>query len=194
MRRAIKSIDSMEILDSRGNPTVKTVVMLEDGTTGTASVPSGASTGEREAVKLRDGDPSRYNGKGVLQAVFNVREVIAPRILKEKGLSTAVGYEGGFAPNLKSNEKPCELIVETIEKGEKTSDEIIALLEEWIDKYPIVSIEDALWEIGDFTVAMDGRQIKTGSACRGERLCKLNRLLVIERELGKAATYESPIR
>jgi len=423
MCRAIKSIDSMEILDSRGNPTVRTFVTLEDGTVGVASVPSGASTGENEALELRDGDPNRYGGKGVLKAVTNVKEVIAPRlagidatkqqeidqimieldgtrfkenlganailsvsmavcraaaqslglplyeyiggcasnrlpvpmmnilnggqhadssvdfqefmvmpvgaptfaealrygtetfhalkkILKEKGYSTAVGDEGGFAPReLKSNEEPCELIVEAIEKagykpgediaialdlaassfyqdgkyvlsrsgaGEKTTDDIIQILEEWVKKYPIVSIEDGLaeddWEgfkkltngigdkvqivgddiyvtntdfikrgielqasnsvliklnqigsvsetvdairlcreagwtyvvshrsgeteddfIADFTVAMDGRQIKTGSACRSERLCKYNRLLEIERELGKAAKFENP--
>ncbi len=423
MCRAIKSIDSMEILDSRGNPTVRTFVTLEDGTVGVASVPSGASTGENEALELRDGDPNRYGGKGVLKAVTNVKEVIAPRlagidatrqqeidqimieldgtrfkenlganailsvsmavcraaaqslglplyeyiggctanripvpmmnilnggqhadssvdfqefmvmpigaptfaealrygaetfhalkkILKGKGFSTAVGDEGGFAPReLKSNEEPCELIVEAIEKagykpgediaialdpaassfyrdgkyilsrsgaGEKTTDEIIQILEEWVKKYPIVSIEDGLaeddWEgfkkltgdigdkiqivgddiyvtntdfikrgidmqasnsvliklnqigsvsetvdairlcreagwtyvvshrsgeteddfIADFTVAMDGRQIKTGSACRSERLCKYNRLMEIERELGKAAKFENP--
>ena len=422
MCRAIKSIDSMEILDSRGNPTVRTFVTLEDDSVGVASVPSGASTGEHEALELRDGDPNRYGGKGVLKAVANVKEVIAPRligidavrqqeidqimieldgtrfkenlganailsvsmavcraaakslglplyeyiggctanripvpmmnilnggqhadssvdfqefmvmpigaptfaealrygaetfhtlkkILKEKGYSTAVGDEGGFAPNLKSNEEPCELIMEAIERagyrpgqdiaialdpaassfykdgkyilsrsgaGEKTTDEIIAILEEWIKKYPIVSIEDGLaeedWEgfkklterigdkiqivgddiyvtntdfikkgiemnasnsvliklnqigsvsetvdairlcrqagwtyvvshrsgeteddfIADFTVAMDGRQIKTGSACRSERLCKYNRLLEIERGLGKAARFENP--
>ncbi len=423
MSRAIRVIDSMEILDSRGNPTIRTFVELEDGTVGVASVPSGASTGENEALELRDGDPKRYGGKGVLKAVANVKEVIAPRlkgmdpirqqeidkimieldgtkfkknlganailsvsmavcraaakslglplyeyiggcsanrlpvpmlnvlnggahadssvdfqefmivplgaptfaeavryaaetfhtlkkILKEKGHATSVGDEGGFAPNtLKSNEEPCELIVEAIEKagyrpgediaialdpaassfykdgkyilsrsgaGEKTSDEIIEILKDWVSKYPIVSIEDGLGEedwdgfkkltqeigdkvqivgddifvtntefikkgielgtansvliklnqigsvsetveairlcreagwtyvvshrsgeteddfIADFTVAMDGRQIKTGSTCRSERLCKYNRLMEIERELGKAARYENP--
>ena len=423
MSRAIRAIDSMEILDSRGNPTIRTFVELEDGTVGVASVPSGASTGENEALELRDGDPKRFGGKGVLKAVANVKEVIAPRlkgidpirqqeidqimieldgtkfkknlganailsvsmavcraaakslglplyeyiggcsanrlpvpmlnvlnggahadssvdfqefmivplgaptfteamryaaetfhalkkILKEKGHATSVGDEGGFAPNtLKSNEEPCELIVEAIEKagyrpgediaialdpaassfykdgkyvlsrsgaGEKTSDEIIEILKDWVSKYPIVSIEDGLGEedwdgfkkltqeigdkiqivgddifvtntefikkgielgtansvliklnqigsvsetveairlcreagwtyvvshrsgeteddfIADFTVAMDGRQIKTGSTCRSERLCKYNRLMEIERELGKAARYENP--
>ncbi len=424
MSRAIKSIDSMEILDSRGNPTIRTFVVLEDGSTGVASVPSGASTGENEALELRDKDPSRYGGKGVLKAIANVKETIGPRligidaakqqeidqimiemdgsrfkenlganailsvsmavcraaaqsvglplyeylggctanripvpmmnilnggehadssvdfqefmvmpigaptfaealrygaetfhalkkILKEKGHATAVGDEGGFAPKtLKSNEEPCELIVEAIEKagykpgediaialdpaassfykdgkyvlsrsgaGEKTSDEMIAIFEEWIKKYPIVSIEDGLaendWDgfkkmtsqmgdkiqivgddiyvtntdfikkgiemqasnsvliklnqigsvsetidairlcreagwtyvvshrsgetedafISDFTVAMDGRQIKTGSTCRSERIAKYNRLLEIERELGKASRFENPL-
>lgn len=420
--RAIKAIDSMEILDSRGNPTIRTFVYLEDGSVGVASVPSGASTGENEALELRDGDPNRYNGKGVLKAIGNVKEIIAPRlkgidatkqqeidqimieldgtkfkenlganailsvsmavcraaatsvglplyqyiggctanrlpvpmmnilnggehadssvdfqefmvmpigaptfaealrygaetfhtlkkILKEKGYSTGVGDEGGFAPNLKSNEEPCELILEAIERagfkpgediaialdvaassfykdgkyvlsrsgaGEKTSQEMIEILESWIAKYPIVSIEDGLGEedwdgfkeltqrlgdkiqivgddifvtntdfikkgieqgtansvliklnqigsvsetvsairlcreagwtyvvshrsgeteddfIADFTVAMDGRQIKTGSASRSERLAKYNRLLEIEKALGKAARFENP--
>jgi len=66
-----------EILDSRGNPTVEADVHLGDGSMGRAAVPSGASTGEHEAVELRDGDPSRYLGKGTLQAVRNINEEIA---------------------------------------------------------------------------------------------------------------------
>jgi len=422
MSRGIKAIDSMEILDSRGNPTVRTFVELEDGTVASASVPSGASTGEYEALELRDGDSNRYGGKGVLKAVANVKERIAPlligldavkqqeidrimldldgtpfkknlganailsvsmavcraaaqslglslyqyigggaanrlpvpmmnilnggehadssvdfqefmvmpigapsfaealrygaevfhalkKILKSKGYSTGIGDEGGFAPNLKSNEEPCELILEAIQAagykpgediaialdvaassfykngkyelsksgaGSKSSDEMIAILKDWISKYPIVSIEDGLgeadWEgfarltaeigdtvqivgddifvtninfikkgisqktansvliklnqigsvsetieairlcrqagwsyvishrsgeteddfIADFAVAMDGRQIKTGSACRSERLAKYNRLLEIERDLGNASVFENP--
>ncbi len=425
MYSAISKIKAMEILDSRGNPTVRTFVVLEDGSQGVASVPSGASTGENEALELRDGDPERYNGKGVLKAVDNVNNVIAPRLigmdatlqqeidmimldldstklksnlganailsvsmavaraaaesvglplyaylggapanrlpvpmmnilnggahadsnvdfqefmvmpvgapsfaealrygaeifhalkglLKERGSSTAVGDEGGFAPkDLKSNEEACELIVAAIEKagykpgedvcialdpaassfyenakyilsrsgeGEKTTDEMIAVWESWISKYPIVSLEDGLaetdWEgfakltaklgdkiqivgddifvtntdfikrgikeksansvliklnqigsvsetveairlcrkagwtyvvshrsgetedpfIADFTVAMDGQQIKTGSASRSERLAKYNRLLEIEAELGKAACFGNPFK
>ncbi len=423
MYSAISKIKAMEILDSRGNPTIRTFVILEDGSQGVASVPSGASTGENEALELRDGDPARYNGKGVLKAVDNVNNVIAPRLigidatiqqevdkimldldgtkfkknlganailsvsmavaraaaesvglplyaylggstanrlpvpmmnilnggahadsnvdfqefmvmpvgaptfaealrygtevfhalkalLKERGSSTAVGDEGGFAPkDLNSNEEACELIVAAIEKagyrpgedicialdpaassffengkyilsrsgeGEKSTEEMIAIWESWIAKYPIISIEDGLaendWEgfsqltakigdnvqivgddifvtntdfikrgikeksansvliklnqigsvsetveairlcrkagwtyvvshrsgetedpfIADFTVAMDGQQIKTGSASRSERLAKYNRLLEIEAELGKAACFENP--
>ena len=70
-----------EVLDSRGNPTVEVEVVLEDGTVGTAIVPSGASTGAHEAVELRDGDPQRYGGKGVLKAVENVNQLIAPEII-----------------------------------------------------------------------------------------------------------------
>ena len=78
---AIEQVFAREILDSRGNPTVEVEVCLEDGTIATADVPSGASTGMYEAVELRDGDKSRYNGKGVLQAVDNVKAKIGPAII-----------------------------------------------------------------------------------------------------------------
>ena len=226
----IKAIRALEILDSRGNPTVRVFMTLEDDTRVSASVPSGASTGEYEAVELRDGDPKRYGGKGVRKAVHNVNEIIAPELigmdaveqakidrlmreidgtenksrlganailgvsiaaakaaaqsrheelfrymggtdarripvpcmnilnggehadnsvdfqefmaiphgapcfseglryvvetfhtlkslLKARGLATSVGDEGGFAPNLKSNEEAIELILEAIEKS-----------------------------------------------------------------------------
>ena len=77
----IRSVHAREILDSRGNPTVEVDVTLESGAIGRAKVPSGASTGIYEAVELRDGDKSRYGGKGVLKAVANVNEVIAPEII-----------------------------------------------------------------------------------------------------------------
>ena len=77
----IKAITGREILDSRGNPTIEAEVLLESGIIGTASVPSGASTGEHEAIELRDGDPKRYGGKGVLKAVANINDVIAPALI-----------------------------------------------------------------------------------------------------------------
>ena len=77
----IKSIHGREILDSRGNPTVEVEVVLESGVCGRASVPSGASTGEHEALELRDGDTKRYGGKGVLKAVENVNNIIAPALV-----------------------------------------------------------------------------------------------------------------
>jgi len=77
----IIAVFGREILDSRGNPTVEVEVVLEDGAIGRAAVPSGASTGSREAVELRDGDKSRYLGKGVLKAVQNVNEIIAPELI-----------------------------------------------------------------------------------------------------------------
>ncbi|MDJ0581413.1 phosphopyruvate hydratase [Crocosphaera sp.] len=288
----IKKIIASEMLDSRGNPTVEAQVMLEDGTVGSALVPSGASTGEKEAVEMRDGDKSRYKGKGVLKAVENANNHLAPALigmdvtqqraidqtmidldgtpnkakmganailaislaaartaanylkmplyrylggtnasllpvpcmnvinggshadntvdfqefmiaphnapnfaeairmgaetfhtlkglLKDKGLSTGIGDEGGFAPNLKSNEDAIEFIIEAIEAagykpGEdisicldpatselwkdgkylffksdnstKTPSEMVALWEEWMNKYPIVSLEDGMGE------------------------------------------------
>lgn len=292
MRDAITSVDALEILDSRGLPTLRVFVRLDSGIVGISSVPSGASTGENEAVELRDGDMRRYAGKGVRNALRHVRESIGPRLvgldpclqaqidrlmieldgtpnkaklganailgvsqsvaraaafcsgvplyaylggagarhlpvpmmnvinggkhadssldfqefmivprgassfaealrygaetfqalkmlLHKKGLSTAVGDEGGFAPQLASNEEACELIVAAIEcagfrpgeevaialdpaassffdngkyrltrsrQGEKTSSEMTTLYREWVDRYPIISLEDGLAE------------------------------------------------
>ncbi|MFZ0890224.1 MAG: phosphopyruvate hydratase [Candidatus Binataceae bacterium] len=226
---AIADVRAREILDSRGNPTIEVDIRLEDGTPGRAAIPSGASTGSREAHELRDGDPRRYAGKGMLKAVSNVNEIIGPHmrgldacaqaaldralidldgtenksrlganailgvslaaahaaaasrglplyrylapdsnllpvpmmnvlnggrhaesgvdfqeymvvpagapsfaealrmgvevfhtlaaVLKSRGYSTAVGDEGGFAPSLRSNEEPIELILEAIVKA-----------------------------------------------------------------------------
>jgi enolase len=239
----IEYIEAREILDSRGNPTVEVDVYLEDGSVGRAAVPSGASTGEHEAVELRDGDKKRYMGKGVLKAVENVNEIIAPELegfdaldqveidrtmieldgtenkarlganailgvsmaaaraaadfqglplykylgpyhactlpvpmaniinggahsdnsvdfqefmimpagaesfseglrmitevfhnlkttLKGKGYSTSVGDEGGFAPDLKSNEEACEVIMQSIEKaGYRPGEDILIALD-----------------------------------------------------------------
>lgn len=422
MQPVITSLSALEILDSRGNPTVRVFCALDNGVEVSASVPSGASTGEHEAVELRDGDKKRYNGKGVLQAVANVNTLIAPalngfnplrqaeidrllidldgtpnkgklganatlgvsmavakaaakasglalyaylggpgavhlpvpmmniinggkhadnsvdfqefmvmpigapcfaealrygtetfhalkKILTQKGYSTAVGDEGGFAPNLKSNDEACELIIAAIEsagyrpgvdiaialdpasssffendayhlhksgQGTKTSSEMTEFYRKWCAAYPIVSIEDGLAEndwtgfkehtavlggntqivgddlfvtntrfiargieeksanavliklnqigtvsetmeaihlcrqagwgfvishrsgetedtfMADFAVAMGGGQIKTGSACRSERIAKFNRLLEIERELGATPVFKNP--
>lgn len=77
----IEKIKGREILDSRGNPTVEVDIILESGITGRASVPSGASTGEHEALELRDGDKNRYGGKGVKKAVDNINNIIAPTLI-----------------------------------------------------------------------------------------------------------------
>src|SRR5512146_2817863 len=77
----IEYVEAREILDSRGNPTVEVDVVLEDGSMGRAAVPSGASTGEHEALELRDGDKARFLGKGVRKAVANVVDVIAPAVV-----------------------------------------------------------------------------------------------------------------
>src|SRR5947209_3862969 len=138
MSISIEFIQARQILDSRGNPTVEVDVILEDGTVGRAAVPSGASTGEHEAVELRDDDKKKYLGKGVLKAVANVNTVIAPeligldprdkeamragveiyhslkKILHKAKLSTAVGDEGGFAPDLKDNEDALKYIGDAV--------------------------------------------------------------------------------
>ncbi len=290
----INEVQAREILDSRGNPTVEVEVSLDNGVTGRAAVPSGASTGIREALELRDGDKERYLGKGVLKAVQNVNEEISEEIigmdardqvavdkamleldgtdtkeklganailgvslavakaasatcgvplyqyiggvnakvlpvpmlniinggahadnnvdpqefmimpvgassfrealrwsaeifhnlksvLKGKGYSTAVGDEGGFAPNLKSNEEAIEVILEGIQKAgykpgeqifialdpatsefydedkkkyvfkksdgsEKTAEEMVEFWADWVERYPIISIEDGMAE------------------------------------------------
>ena len=83
----IKNIKAREILDSRGNPTVEVDVILESGVIGRASVPSGASTGKREAIELRDNNPKRYNGKGVLKAINNVNSIIKSHLIGEDCLN-----------------------------------------------------------------------------------------------------------
>lgn len=416
----IVDIWAREILDSRGNPTIEVEVLLECGAHGQAAAPSGASTGTREAVELRDGDKKRYLGKGVRNAVDNVNGEIAnvvigmdaadqpaldaamialdgtpnkarlganailgvslaaahaaadanglplykyiggvnakalpipmmnvlnggkhadnnmdvqefmimpvgagsfsealrmgaetfhalKSVLKTKGCVTSVGDEGGFAPDLKSNEEAIEVLLTAIEKAgykkgdqiaiaidsaasgfykdgkyvlgadgkiKKTSEQMVDLYEDWIGKYPIVSLEDGLaendWDgwkiltdrlgkkiqivgddifvtntgifaegiqkgiansiliklnqigtltetldaiemakiagytavvshrsgetedttIADVVVATNAGQIKTGSLSRTERICKYNRLLRIEEELGAAAQFK----
>ncbi|MEO7117818.1 MAG: phosphopyruvate hydratase, partial [Candidatus Limnocylindrales bacterium] len=86
---SIELIDAHEILDSRGDPTIEVVVVLESGAHGRAAVPSGASTGAHEAMELRDGEPGRYRGKGVRLAVANVLEVIAPALLDQDAADQA---------------------------------------------------------------------------------------------------------
>jgi enolase len=291
MNTLICDVWAREILDSRGNPTVEVEVLLEGGAVGRAAVPSGASTGKHEALELRDGDEGRYLGKGVLRAVKNINEVIAPeivsmdaalqeeiddilidldgtenksnlganallgvslavaraaseafglpfyrylggvfssllpvplmnilnggkhadnnvdiqefmiapanfpsfkealragvevyhslkKVLKKENLSIAVGDEGGFAPNLSSNESAFQVLLKAIEeagyepgkdiflavdaaasefhKGRKyilsgegrelSSSEMVEFYKELVQKYPIISIEDALSE------------------------------------------------
>jgi len=85
----IENVHAREILDSRGNPTLEVEVALSDGSLGRAAVPSGASTGAHEAVELRDGDKKRYLGKGVLLAVGNVNEVLAPKLRGMEALDQA---------------------------------------------------------------------------------------------------------
>ena len=184
----IVEIRGREVIDSRGNPTVEVDVHLEGGAIGRASVPSGASTGENEAVELRDGDKKRFLGKGVLKAVENVNSKIAPailgfdakvlpvpmmniinggahsdapidfqefmimpigaptfreairygaevfhtlkKVLHDRGLSTAVGDEGGFAPNFKDADDALATICKAIElAGYKVGSQIAIALD-----------------------------------------------------------------
>jgi enolase len=81
MNGRIASLSAMEVLDSRGNPTLRVFVELHGGTRASASVPSGASTGTHEALEVRDGDPRRYGGKGVLRAVASINNIIAPKLI-----------------------------------------------------------------------------------------------------------------
>jgi len=81
MNGRIAAVSAMEILDSRGNPTLRVFVELRGGTRASASVPSGASTGAHEALELRDDDPKRYGGKGVRHAIANVTDIIAPKLV-----------------------------------------------------------------------------------------------------------------
>jgi enolase len=99
-------IDGLEILDSRGNPTIEVEVTLESGITANAMVPSGASTGEREAVELRDGDKKRYGGKGVLKAVENVNEIIGPELIGMDSVEqAAIDYKMIELDGTKNKEK-----------------------------------------------------------------------------------------
>src|SRR5262245_43566506 len=85
----IVAVHGRQIFDSRGNPTVEAEVFLASGTVGRAAVPSGASTGEHEAVELRDGDPRQFGGKGVMRAVNNLNDVIGPELVGENALNQA---------------------------------------------------------------------------------------------------------
>ena len=91
----IESISAREILDSRGNPTVEVDVTLDTGVVGTAAVPSGASTGEHEALELRDGDKKRYLGKGVLKACENVAKLLGPMVVGRDAFDQA-GLDGAM--------------------------------------------------------------------------------------------------
>ena len=89
MNQKITAVRALEILDSRGNPTVRVSVELSDGIQAQASIPSGASTGENEAIEMRDGDAKRYGGKGVLTAVNNIEQKIAPALIGQNPANQA---------------------------------------------------------------------------------------------------------
>jgi len=222
MKAKIAAIHAMEILDSRGNPTIKTFVTLTNGIRTSACCPSGASTGEHEAVELRDGGESRYGGKGVMKAVANVNEVIAPVILDmDPTLQTEIDelmIKLDGTPN-KGNRIQIvgdDIFVtdpKLITRGikEKTANAALIKLNQigtvtetihaielcrragwgYVISHRSGETEDTF--LADFAVAMGGGQIKTGSLCRSERICKYNRLLEIEAELGRAAVFHKPL-
>src|SRR3989449_3894943 len=109
----IISVRAREILDSRGNPTIEADVTLSSGAAGRAAVPSGASTGEHEAVELRDGDQKRFGGKGVLEAVKNVNEVIGARL---EGMSRSEEHTSELQSRL---HLVCRLLLEKKKKTKK---------------------------------------------------------------------------
>jgi enolase len=160
----ITSIKALEVLDSRGNPTVAVTVTLDSGMSASASVPSGASTGIREAVELRDGDTKRYGGKGVLKAVGNVNRVIAPKLK-------------GKSPH---DQNDLDDLMRKLD-GTDTKSKLGA--------NAILGVSMAVCRAADLAVGTGAGQIKTGSLCRSERMAKYNRLLVIEQELGSKTRY-----
>ena len=144
----IENVHAREILDSRGNPTVEVEVSLKSGVVGRASVPSGASTGENEALELRDGDKSRYGGKGVLKAVENVNQVIAPALAGFSALEQrAIDYKmlELDGTKTKSNLGANAILGVSLAVAHAAAEQI-KFLEELITKYPIDSIEDGLDE------------------------------------------------
>jgi enolase len=202
-QRTISQIHAMEILDSRGNPTVRVFVELADKTRVSASVPSGASTGENEAIELRDDDKSRYAGKGVLKAISHVEERIAPVLIgmdaTEQALIDQKMLELDGTDN-KSNLGANAILGVSMAVARAASQSTCIPLYRYLGgtgarrlPVPCMNIvnggmtEDSF--LADFAVAMDGGHLKSGSACRSERMAKYNRLLEIEKELGGEASY-----
>lgn len=170
----IENVHAREILDSRGNPTVEVEVSLKSGIIGRASVPSGASTGENEALELRDGDKNRYGGKGVLKAVENVNQVIAPALVGFSALEQrAIDY------------KMLEL------DGTKTKSNLGANAIRGVSLAVAHAAAEQIkfLEKGIIAVATNSGQIKTGSMRRTDSMAKYNQLIRIEEQLGNNASY-----
>lgn len=219
----IKNVKAREILDSRGNPTVEVDVVLDNGILGRAAIPSGASTGSKEAVELRDGDKGRYLGKGVLKAVKNVNEIIAPKypiaciedglaeddwdgrqiLTKELGDKIQLTGDDIFVTNPR-------ILAEGIKKGIANSILIklnqIGTLTETLETVGMAkrvgytclfshrSGETEDSFLADITVATNAGQLKTGAPARSERLAKYNQLLRIEEELGDKAVFKGDLQ
>ena len=196
----IENVHAREILDSRGNPTVEVEVSLKSGIIGRASVPSGASTGENEALELRDGDKNRYGGKGVLKAVENVNQVIAPALVGFSALEQrAIDYKmlELDGTKTKSNLGANAILGVSLAVAHAAAEQI-KFLEKGIKMahrhgYTTVTshrsgeTEDPT--IADIAVATNSGQIKTGSMRRTDCMAKYNQLIRIEEQLGNNAAY-----
>jgi enolase len=193
----VTELSALEILDSRGRPTLAVTVRLADGTTARAGVPSGASTGSREAVELRDGDKSRYEGRGVLKAAANVNGEIAGLLRGRSWNSLAEADQAVIAldgtPN-KSRLGPA-IITSAIERGIANASLIklnqIGTVTETLQAMAICrqagyrqfvshrsgETEDSF--IADLAVGTGCGHLKSGAPARGERTAKYNRLIDI---------------
>jgi enolase len=203
----IEDVVAREMLDSRGNPTIEVEVSLMGGEHGIAAIPSGASTGTHEAVELRDGDKSRYGGKGVLRAIKNVTETIREAIVgldatelnKRLGHRIQIVGDDIFVTNRNRLKRDIEehsansILVKLNQIGTLTETLEVIEMAKRAAFTTVVSHRSGETEdttIADLVVATNGGQIKTGSPARSERVAKYNRLLVIEEELGeKTARY-----
>ena len=192
----IEKVIGREILDSRGNPTVEAEVYLADGTIGRGTAPSGASTGEFEALELRDGDKSRYLGKGVTKAVENINTIINDAI---EGMDAsdiyAVDQAMIQADGTKDKSKlgAGNAILIKLNQIGSVSETLEAIKMAHKAGYTAISShrsgETADTTIADLAVALNTCQIKTGAPSRSERVAKYNQLLRIEEELGASAVY-----
>jgi enolase len=161
----ITQVTGFEIIDSRGNPTVAAEVVLADGARGFGAAPSGASTGTREALELRDGDPKRYFGKGVTRAVDNINGELR-QALSGRDADDQSALDHRMIAAIAMADAAAYSSVVSHRSGE-TEDTTIA----------------------DLAVSTAATQIKTGSLCRSDRVAKYNRLLRIEHDLGDDASY-----
>ena len=192
----IEKVVGREILDSRGNPTVEAEVYLVDGTVARGTAPSGASTGEFEALELRDGDKSRYLGKGVTGAVENINTVINDT-LTGMDASDIYAIDAAMieADGTKDKSKlgAGNAILIKLNQIGSVSETLEAIKMAHKAGYTAISShrsgETADTTIADLAVALNTCQIKTGAPSRSERVAKYNQLLRIEEELGASAVY-----
>ncbi|TZE81685.1 hypothetical protein [Calorimonas adulescens] len=186
---SINSVKAREILDSRGNPTVEVDVILDNGVIGRAAVPSGASTGTREAVELRDNDKKRFHGKGVRTVVDNVNKIIAPEIsgidvLEQRKIDLAEGINKNIANSILIKLNQIGTLSETLDTIQ------MAHRANYTTVISHRSGETEDTTMADVAVATNAGQIKSGAPCRMERIAKYNQLLRIEELLGDSAIFK----